>query len=104
VALPLEARHCAPVSAGGKQQIRKFRYVKLRIASGGRAAPGPSGGATALRKAFSHYHGEGGSNVRCVTFWVVSFMYDIDDWGSGGGEGGGSVGPVVVGDVLYRRG
>ena len=34
---------------------------------------------------------------RCVTFWVGPLMYDIDDWGSGGGEGGGD---VVVGDVL----
>ena len=33
---------------------------------------------------------------RCVTFWVGPLMYDIDDWGSGGGEGGA----VVVGDVL----
>ena len=36
------------------------------------------------------------SSVRCVTFSVVPLMYDIDDWGSGGGEGGAT----VVGDVL----
>jgi len=40
------------------------------------------------------------ASTRCVTFWVVPLMYDIDDWGSGGGEGGGSVFAVVVGDVL----
>ena len=37
---------------------------------------------------------------RCVTFWVGPLMYDIDDWDNGGGEGGGDVVAVVVGDVL----